>query len=213
MLFGNEGLSKYKLDDTRYLTIDDRLMITTNEINPECWRVSKVDELTPQGILKVTMKRDMFDPSRDNIDLMLCDYYNKTKDILVDPLDIDEEFPDISETFNVVWGSVDNDGYLIKSSDTDNHLTLNSISYFIADIDVVEKDITLDWTLELIDDNDEFSDTEKEYFIGLLIIEIVDDKSISIMPSKAQSLMGKKFKLKAQDKHNTYKGEIEMEVA
>lgn len=216
LLLGQEGLTKYNLDDTRYLKLDDRLMITNNAIHPQCWRLSKIDEKEPEGLLKLTFKRDPFDDSRDNPELRLCDYYTSTKDIKIDPIEIDKEFPDMSKEFNIFWAVIGEDGILVKDKDNKEHyLKLSSLSYFIAEIPRLnEEKVKLNWTLEVIpEESGSVSVEDEKYLTGLLDIQYIDDCSISIKPAKAQSLVGKKFKLIAQDKYNTYKSEIELEVS
>ena len=59
-------------------------MITNNDIHPNCWMISKVTEMNPQGILKLSIKQDEFDIHRDNIAERVCDYYLDDGDINTD---------------------------------------------------------------------------------------------------------------------------------
>ena len=58
---------------------NQRLIISTLSPNPSVWQVSKVEELNPLGILKLTYKQTVFDPQTDYVDWttgeMYADYY------------------------------------------------------------------------------------------------------------------------------------------
>lgn len=53
-----------------------RAIISNNELHPVTWHVSKVEDTLPFGLTKVTFAQDQFDPSRDNAELMIADYYS-----------------------------------------------------------------------------------------------------------------------------------------
>ena len=59
-----------------------RFLISDNQINPIAWEVSKIEDLNPQGVIKITMKQDLYDPKKDNNELMIADYWKNylTKD-------------------------------------------------------------------------------------------------------------------------------------
>ena len=58
---------------------NQRLIISTLSPNPSVWKVSKVQNLTPLGILKLTYKQTVFDEHTDYVDWntgeMYADYY------------------------------------------------------------------------------------------------------------------------------------------
>ena len=58
---------------------NQRLIISTLSPNPSVWKVSKVQNLTPRGILKLTYKQTVFDEHTDYVDWntgeMYADYY------------------------------------------------------------------------------------------------------------------------------------------
>lgn len=45
---------------------------------PICWQCSKVDSTTPIGLTKFKFTQELFDPTHDNPELMLCDYYDSS---------------------------------------------------------------------------------------------------------------------------------------
>lgn len=54
---------------------NQRLIISTLSPNPSVWQVSKVEELNPLGILKLTYKQTVFDPHTDYVDWETGDMY------------------------------------------------------------------------------------------------------------------------------------------
>ena len=68
--------------DTQTVAYNMRFLISDNQINPIAWEVSKIEDLNPQGVIKITMKQDLYDPKKDNNELMIADYWKNylTKD-------------------------------------------------------------------------------------------------------------------------------------
>ena len=90
-LYGDK-LYDYNLCDSRYIQHDERFMITNNVINPKVYQVTKVQDLVPLGIIKMTFKQTEVDKTVDNIDLLLCNYYNRMGEVrLKEPIDISVE--------------------------------------------------------------------------------------------------------------------------
>ena len=52
-----------------------RFLISDNKINPIAWEVSKIEDTLPPGIIQITITQDLFDPEKDNKELMIADYY------------------------------------------------------------------------------------------------------------------------------------------
>ncbi len=61
--------------DTETIYYNQRFLISVNQINPMAWEVSKVEDITMPGLIYITLKQDLYDPSRDNAELMIADYY------------------------------------------------------------------------------------------------------------------------------------------
>lgn len=62
-------------DISRTLKYNTRLLISENQINPIAWQVTKIEDVTMPGITYFTLKQDLYDPNRDNAELMIADYY------------------------------------------------------------------------------------------------------------------------------------------
>lgn len=62
--------------DTNLIDYDMRFMITDNPIHPIVYEVTKVEDCLPLGTKKVTLKQTLYDPSKDNIEDKICDYFS-----------------------------------------------------------------------------------------------------------------------------------------
>ena len=62
-------------DDVRTIDYDQRFLITDNKIHPLAYVVTKREDTVPLGVTKLTLAQCDYDNKRDNIDLMICDYY------------------------------------------------------------------------------------------------------------------------------------------
>ena len=219
-IFG-EKFKDYDLDDTRYFVHDLRVMLTTNKINPKIYKVTKVNELAPKGIFKCIVKQDEFDEKKDNVDLMICDYYDDDGDIVIDkPINDD---PDPTKTSVIHWAEIDSNGEIAPIlTPTDAHLTIGETSYFIAEFSD-NKPTNIQWRVEYVNvtsADEDLPDERKEYYCNLLKISQfgngeVDNNnlaSISLRPNKMKSLIGKKFKLIVENYDGEYMSSIEVEV-
>lgn len=222
-IFG-EKLHDYGLDDTRYFVHDLRVMLTTNEINPKCYKVTKINELAPKGIFKCIVKQDEFDEKKDNVELMVCNYYDEDGDVITDPIVPDT--PDISKTSTIYWGKY-TDGKINKidtsiSSLIPDGLHIGETSYFISEFSD-NKPTSVEWRVEYVDvtpADTTLKQERKDYYCGLLKIndfgenDVNETKisSISIRPNKVKSLIGKKFRIVVQNHDGQYNSSIEAEV-
>lgn len=219
-IFG-EDRDLYGLDDTRYFDYDLRLMLSTNTIHPKCYRVTKITELAPKGVLKCTVKQDEYDAKKDNVNLMICNYYDEDGDITIDeniPID-----PDHSKTSIISFAKNTEDG-IVEDPEGTNELVIGSTSYFIATFSD-DSPTEIQWRIDYVDvteDDLTLSNERKEYYCGLLKIthlaETCNDEnklihSISVRPNKVKSLVNKKFKLNVENYDGEYKSSILLEVA
>jgi len=68
-------------DITRTLDFDMRFMLSDNVIHPNTYAISKRNNTTPIGISKIVLKQDHYNPSLDNAELGICDYYTSVPPI------------------------------------------------------------------------------------------------------------------------------------
>lgn len=187
-----QKLDTYNLSDTRMIRHQLRFMITHNQIDPKCWMVSKVDDTTPAGIVKLTFKQDEFNPKRDNPVLLLCDYYNNSGDIVVDG-----NIPEPTES-SIKYMIVNGDGELEESGSSAPLLEIGNTYYFESN--------NSDWRITALG---EFTDDERLSLEKLITIRKVNDTAISLRPGKSNRLKGVQFNLSS----GSDTGAIILEVA
>lgn len=211
LIYG-DNLSSLGLYDTRTITHEQRFFITTNTINPDLYMVSKINNTVPKGIIKVTLKSDDLDVARDNIDLLIADYYSQSGQVNIDiESSMHQDEMKTSQIFRMI---VDPTGILEVDhpvTETDKEvIRIGESTYYnviFSDVDVYPE-----WRIELISDISD-KDKDKNYYENLIKITEFDDTTVSIKPSKASSLKGLQFKLIVSNISNEYESYAILEVA
>ena len=205
-VYGDQ-LEKLGLDDTRTIMHDQRFLLTTNELDPKVYQVTKVVEVSPMGVIRYSVKEDEFNPKRDNVKLRVCDYYVNTGDMTSDiPQEnlLDKQF-EITQLFeNENHELVEQPG-LVSSI-----LHQGNIYYYQARLGHINAPAV--WDVKLIDDLNEYSDDEKLRLERLIKITSYDDNVVAVKPAKANSLLGKRFTLTASHENGSYAYSIDWEV-
>lgn len=184
-------------------------MITNNALDPNCYMTSKVVDMSPQGLLKITLKQDEFNIKHDNADLMVCDYYDDGGESRVAE-EKSDEFVNI-RTSTFVYAFVNDDGELEEYHDGhEEKLQLGKTVYFYVVFSA--ENIDPIWRIRLLDENNEYPDSEKARLEKLMVLNKIDDHFVSLRPGKAGSLKGKKFILSVSDENGDYYSEKIMEV-
>lgn len=82
-------------DDTKTIFYDTKFLKSSpGRYPPLAWKVSKIEDTATEGISKFTMTQEMYDPSRDNAELMIGNYYESA----VEPEILEaEETPTVSD--------------------------------------------------------------------------------------------------------------------
>lgn len=202
------------LMNNQTLSYDVRLMVGNSTYDPKIYKVTKVSEMTPQGVIKLTFKQDDFNEMTDNVKLGICDYWTPQGNIKVDiqPSTNDKDIAKF--TSNISWQIKDENGELIYLEDMNAwHLSKGKVSYFRADFFDDKNRVRIDpeWKLVLINDQD-YSEDEVEYYTNLITVTEFDDSVISVKPAKAGSLSGKKYRLSVNDGEGNYYSSIDLEV-
>ena len=73
-------------------------MLSDSSVRPLVYEVSKLEDVFPLGTTKVTLKQDHYNPSTDNVELKICNYYQSP---------ILPESPDKLETFSLSFSGKD----------------------------------------------------------------------------------------------------------
>lgn len=207
------------LDDIQSIDLGMRFMISDNTIHPKTYEVSKVTELVPAGIIKLTMKQKPFDAKRDNIPLQICDYYDENGDSLVNPPTPTPPDPsDPSAPTSTIHRCVMNDDgeleYADDIPDFNKNLRLNKVSYFLADFSdeysgqyiwkVRVKDNYKDENDEYID---KYTDEQEDKLEDYIQIVNFEDGSCSLKPSRVKDLLGVSFVLSVSDENGGHYSE------
>jgi hypothetical protein len=202
-----DKLEELGLYDTRTVMYLQRFFMSNNDLEPKIYQVTKVTDINPQGIIKLSIKQDELNEKRDNTELRVCDYYTDEGDIQVDIPVV--ETPDTEKTSTISWFTIDDDGELIDGVET--KLELGTTYYF--GVTFSADNVDPQWKIELIDDYNEFTDEDKEYYVGLMKLTKFDNTTLALKPAKASSLKGKRFTLSVSDSNGEYYSSIEVEVA
>ena len=77
-------------EDTKTIGYDTKFLKSSPGRYPALkWTVTKVEDTAVEGIARFTMAQTQFDPSKDNIELMIADYYESA---------VEPELPELEET-------------------------------------------------------------------------------------------------------------------
>ena len=223
-LYGDSGLRKYNLCDTRYMAHEQRFVMSHNKINPKVYEITKVVDLNPMGIINLTLKQDEWNEKRDNRELLICDYYDDTGEtqiIIPEAEPQDEVLTSYIYTAHINEnGELEIDYVDQETRDTDyNKLQTNGTYYFVVEYyrgtvggeQVIEYDRKSEWKLEL-KDKDGLTDAEIKHLDGLMIMDMIDDNIISIHPKKASTLIGHAFTLTVTDMSGENRSTMDVEV-
>lgn len=90
-------------DDTKTIVYDTKFLKSSEGRYPPLrWTITKVEDTATEGISKFTLAQDQFDPAKDNVELMIANYY----DSYVEPEVLElEEIPTVSDLEIVYSGS------------------------------------------------------------------------------------------------------------
>jgi hypothetical protein len=77
-------------DDTKTILYDTKFLKSSPGRYPALkWTITKIEDSATEGISKFTMAQTQFDPARDNVDLMIADYWESA---------VEPELPEVEET-------------------------------------------------------------------------------------------------------------------
>ena len=201
-VYGNH-LQDLDLDDPRTIQHDTRFMITNNSLYPQCYRTSKVMNVTPAGIIQLTMKQCDYDETRDNTKLRICDYYSDMGDTT-----INTPFTEETNKVSIVTMDISN-GVLSEIEEVINlNLAVGTSKYIgiknQADYSYV------DWNIKL-DTSDSDNNHPNSYYENLIKVTNMQ-VGAEIKVSKARSLVGKHFLISATDTDASFYASMELEV-
>lgn len=202
-----DKLEELGLCNTRTIKHNQRFFYSNNDLDPKIYQVTNIVDIVPQGIIKLSIKQDEFNSERDNVELRVCDYYSDGGDILIEIPKVEES--DSNKWSSIRWLSTDKSGELIDGVET--NIEIGATYYF--GVEFSNNAVDPQWSVELIDDDGEYSEDDKEYYTGLMKLTKFDNTTLALKSSKAYSLKGKSFTLSVSDADGNYKSSIRLEVA
>lgn len=201
-----EELQLLGLCDTRTIMHGCRFFMSNNDLDPKVYEVTKIKDIVPQGIIKLTIKQDELRINEDNVELRVCDYYTPKGVPQVDSPVVIEPYG----TSRIYWLYKNAAGELEKNTGAyPEYLEVGKSSYFLVEFS--EPGVTPLWRIELLS-TEELNGKESSYYEGLLKLTSYDDNTLVIKPGKAKSLKGKWFRLHVEDAKGHYSSSIDMEV-
>lgn len=192
------------MDDNRTIFYEQRFMITNNSLEPRVYQVTKNVDVFPPGIMKLSLKQDEYDKTRDNAELCICDYYSKIGE---SKLDFKESTALLSSHISQMQINAQNELEVI-TTDTNSQLYIGNHAYFQADFP--DTSSMANWKISLVSSND--YEKPNSYYENLLKMEFVDSHTLLLKIGKAKSLIGKTFVLSVTDEKGEYYSSIEIEV-
>jgi hypothetical protein len=190
-----------------------RFFMSNNILDPKIYEVTKIKDINPQGIIKLSIKQDELDEKRDNIELRVCDYYSNEGDIQIDKPVV--ETPDNTKSSEIHWMFANDDGELDYGDEMSLELLqIGQTSYFMAKFYDWGDEVEVDgqWRIELAD-TEGISEEDISYYVGLMKLTKFDSSTVALKPAKASSLKGMKFILSVEDINGQYASSIEVEVS
>lgn len=178
-------------------------MITTNAIDPKVWQVSKVQQVNPIGVLRLTIKQDNYNPHRDNADLLIADYYSHSGDPDPAPT-VDGDTTE--KVGKIIAQSLTEDGYLKDETDLPTTIT-TAMPYYFKAIDP-QDEVWFDavWRVK-IDGFEEGNPLQK-----LVHLTKVSGDTVMLKIAKSSKIKGKTIVLSVTDKDQDYYSSIKLEV-
>ena len=198
-----DKLEELGMCDTRTITHLQRFFFSNNDLDPKIYQITKITDLNPQGIVKLSIKQDELNEKRDNVELRICDYYTDEGDILIDKPSVN--IVDSTKTSIIKWMNVNANGELIDG--TASRLQIGQSYYF--EVRFSDENIDPQWRIDIIGN---YSEKDKEKYIGYMKLTKFDTTTLALKPAKASSLKGKKFILSVSDVNGEYSSSIEVEV-
>jgi len=198
--------------DTRTIMHGQRFFMSNNTLDPKIYEVTKIKDINPQGIIKLSIKQDELNEKRDNIELRVCDYYTDEGDIQIDKPIV--ETPDNTKVSTITRMFKNDDGSF-EEDFTQDKLQIGKAYFFVADFydgeDIVE--IDAQWRIELVN-KDDFNEEEISRLTTLMKITKIDSSTIAIQPAKSSALKGLEFNLAVTDIDGEYESDpMVLEVA
>lgn len=206
--YGN-NIYELGLSDTRTVMHEQRFMLTNNILDPKVYQVTKVVDLNPTGIIKLSIKQDELNEKRDNIKLKICDYYNDSGESNVSF--VKDDYMPVVESPEIKWMQLNSEDELDEILDDNlKYLHIGQSSYFECIPLNVESH--LNWNIEFINAENHYSSEECSHLEELIKITALKNGVVSVKPGRTKKIIGKHYLLSVEDRYGFIRSSIELEV-
>ena len=128
-----DKLESLGMCDTRTIMHGQRFFLSNNDLDPKIYEVTKIKDINPQGVIKLSIKQHEINIKRDNLELRICDYYTDDGDIQIEKPIVKEQATTSSDHSEILWMMLNENGELEENIDpTLEILKIGKTSYFEA---------------------------------------------------------------------------------
>ena len=166
-------------EDTKTILYDTKFLKSSpGRYPPLRWTITKIEDTATEGISKFTLAQDQFDPSKDNHELMIADYYQSY---------VEPELPEVEEVSPV-------EDLVITCSGAPAVRAGGGYKKFVLKSRVGDElvDVTdsIDWKIDFQGNEDK-------------LIPSIDGNVCKVKCTNDYSLIGSVFTLTAKHKHSS----------
>jgi hypothetical protein len=166
-------------DDTKTILYDTKFLKSSpGRYPPLRWTITKIEDTAIEGISKFTLAQDQFDPSKDNAELMVANYWESA---------VEPELPELEETPTVSDLEITYSGKpAVRAGGGYKKFTLKS-RVDGSLVDVIED---VEWSVD-------FGGSEDKLELS------VQDNILKVKCTNDYSLIGQTFTLTAESAHSS----------
>jgi hypothetical protein len=165
-------------DDTKTILYDTKFLKSSPGRYPALkWTVTKVEDTATEGISKFTMAQTQFDPVRDNVELMIADYWDGK---------VEPELPELEEVPTPTSLEITYSGMpVVRAGGGYKKFVLKEL----VDGKMVDVDADVEWTVEFPDGD------------ATQLVCSMQDNVFKVKCLNDYSLIGKTFAINAELAH------------
>lgn len=176
---------------TQTIGYNQRFMITESTIRPLCYKVDGIRDAFPVGLTKISLKQDQYNPSTDNIELFIADYYSSSTTPTVPP---ENQLKNCEIKCNGA-----NNTLVIGGS----FRTLTALFYDEDGNELTDFNVSLEWNFTFPDEKDEL----------FVIEEVTNNNQIKIKALRDYSIIGSFVIVQVKEKEtDNHLANLELEV-
>ena len=165
-------------DDTRTIQYGTKFLKSADGRYPAIkWSVSKIEDTALDGVSKFTMAQEQFDPSKDNAELMIADYYKS----YVEPEVEEIELAPTVKSLKIAYSGMPT----VRAGGGYKKFTLKTL----VDDKFVDAEGNVNWVVDFNNNDDK-------------IECIVKDNILKVKCKNDYSLIGKTFNITANHEHS-----------